>query len=341
MLIELFENRDQGGGTSEFRRRRFLVAAGATLASQIVRAQGTQRTIKRIGCLSLWNASPTFQKWLSGALNAAGWTEGRNLIIEWRWGAGKVENLASLATDLVNRRVDLIVAVLNDEILAARRATPTIPIVMLFGCAPVEIGLIESLRRPGGNITGTTWYGPETAPKSLQALKQAVLATNRVAVLRNPLYPGMPVYSDEINRAATSLGIRLQFFDVGRAHQLPTALKRISANPPDALYFAEDPILRSHMGEVARFAIEHKLISAGSTDTWVDEGGLLSYAANSDEIVRRAATYIDRILRGALPADLPAEEPTRYDLSINLKTANAIGLKLPASLLARADKVID
>ena len=322
-----------------FRRRQFLVVINALLAlPSVLMAQGK---VRRIGCLSLWAENPGFQRMLTDALRAGGYEVGRSLVIEWRWANGKVENLPRLAADLISRGVELIVAVLNDEILAATRATRTLPIVMWAGCAPVEIGLIASLRRPGGNVTGTTWYGPETAQKLLQILNEAKPTAKRVAVLWNPLYPGMRAYAAETDRAAAALGVRLEYFDATRGEHVTSTLRRIAASPADALLFVEDPVLNSQMREIASFASAHNLVSVGSTDGWVRSGGLLSYAANSEEITKRMVAYVDRILRGSNPADMPVEQPSRYELAINLKTATSIGLRLSPSLLARADWVIE
>jgi len=322
-------------------RRRILVALGAALAAPwAVNAQGPSR-VRRIGVLGLWRANPEFQKWLSGELRSVGYEEGRNLAIEWRWADGQVDSLTALAADLVNRGVELIVAVLNDEILAAKKATRTIPIVMLYASAPVEAGLVESLARPGGNVTGTTWFGPETAQKLLQVLKEARPGARNVAVLANPRFPGMKAYRAEIDRVAPGIGIQLTYFEATRGEQVPDALGRIAASRPDALYFAEDPVLSVRMGEIAAFATRHKLVSIGTNDAWTRMGGLFVYMPNQEQLTRRFVTYVDRILRGTKPADLPVEQPTHYELVINLKAAKAIGFQVPAALLARADRTIE
>ena len=274
-------------------------------------------------------------------MRGAGYEEGRNLAIEWRWGDGKVENLPALAADLVDRKVELIAAVLNDEIVAAMRATRKIPIVMLFGCAPVEIGLVASLGRPGGNVTGTTWYEPETTTKSLELLKEVRPEASRIAVLANRSYPGMSVYQAEADRVAPLFGFRLQHFDVTRVEQLAVVLERIAVSRPDAFFFVQDPVLEPRMREIGAFALERRLASIGSTGAWPAYGGLLAYGADISEILQRAAGFIDRILRGARPADLPVEQPTRYEMSVNLKTAKILGITIPQSVLARADNVFE
>ncbi len=276
---------------------------------------------------------------LRTAMRDVGYEEGRNLGVEWRWGGGSVDKLQGLAAELVGRDVEIIVAVLNDEIIAAMRATRKVPIVMLFGCAPVEIGLVASLRRPGGNVTGTTWYGPETTTKSLQILKEAAPGVRSVAVLANFSYPGMRVYAAETDRGAASLGLKVEHFDVTRVDRLGMILERIAASRPDALFFVQDPVLEPRISEIAAFALRSRLVSIGSTGNWPALGGLLSYGADTTEIYKRAAGFIDRILRGATPADLPVEQPTKFELAINVKTAKALGITLPQSILARADHV--
>lgn len=263
------------------------------------------------------------------------------MVIEWRWADGKPENLAALAGNLVNRRVDVIVAPLDDEILAAKRATRSIPIVMVYASAPVEMGIVASLRRPGGNVTGTTWYTPETAQKMLQILNEAQPSANRIAVLRNPLYPGMELYGADFDRAAPSLGVHVEYFDATRGDAVPVMLDRIAASRANGFVFAEDPVLAPYRAAVAEFVRDRKWVSIGSTGRWVEAGGLFSFAPSDGEILKRAAGFVDRILRGANPADLPVEEPTKFEFAVNLKTAKAIGFKVPQSVLARADRVIE
>lgn len=270
-----------------------------------------------------------------------GFEEGRNLVVEWRWANGVAGELPALAADLVNRRVEVIVAVLNEEILAARRATAMIPIVMVFASAPVEIGVVASLRRPGGNVTGTTWYTPQTAQRLLQFLKEAQPSARRIAVLRNPLFPGMEVYRAHFDRAARLIDVQVEYFDATDGGTLRHVLDRIAASGPDGFIFAEDPVLSPHSGEIVAFVQDRKWMSIGSSGTWVNSGGLFSFAPDRDEILKRTADLVARILRGAKPADLPVEEPTRFEFAVNLKAAKALGFKVPQSVLARADRVIE
>lgn len=221
------------------------------------------------------------------------------------------------------------------------RATRSIPIVMLYGSAPVEVGFVTSLARPGGNVTGTAWSHPEWTPKMAELLKELKPSIVNLAIVRNPDFPGMKLYGRELDRTAPAMGLRLTYFDVTRAAQLTDALKRVAASRPDAFMFAQDPVLAPGIPELAAFARDRKLVSIGSAGGWAGQGGLLSYAPNAREIARRMVTYIDRILRGAKPSELPVEQPTKYDLEVNLKTARAIGVQVPDSLLLRADRVIE
>lgn len=325
----------------QVQRRQFLTACGALIATPLASFAQERSKVRSVGCLSLWSTSPWFQEQLSAALQTVGYEEGRNLVIEWRWADGKPENLAALAVNLVNRRVDVIVAPLDDEILAAKQATRAIPIVMVFASAPVEMGIVASLRRPAGNVTGTTWYSPETAQKMLQILNEAQPSANRIAVLRNPEYPGMRLYARDFDRAAHALGMQLEYFDATRGEAVPAILDRIAASRANGFVFAEDPVLRPHGAAVAKFVRDRKWVSIGSSGAWGQAGGLFSFAPSIGETLRRTASFVDRILRGANPAELPVEMPTQYEFAINLKTAKAIGLKIPQSVLMRADRVIE
>lgn len=325
-------------------RRKVLLATGALLAAPAPGFGVEANRVRRIGCLNLApatsNVGEGITKRLRAALRGAGLEEGRNLVVDWRWGDGDVSRLPALAADLVGRKVELIVAVLNDEIIAAMNATRTIPIVMLYGCLPVELGLVASLRRPGGNVTGTTWTSPETTAKSLELLKEVKPSVRQISVLANFAYPGMEAYRAAMDHIAPALDMRLEHFDARNTGQLAVVLQRIAASRPDALYFAQDPVLEPRMAEIAAFALDRRLLSVGSTGAFVGSGGLLAYDADAWEILGRAARIVDRVLRGARPADIPIEEPIRFVLSINLRTANAIGVTVPDSVMLRASSVV-
>ena len=278
---------------------------------------------------------------LGTTLQKVGFEEGKNLLVEKRFTSGKSEQLNELARDLVRRNVELIIAWGNYSIEAAMRATSTIPIVMLTAGAPVEAGFVKSLARPGGNVTGTTYNSPETAGKLLEILRDTVPGARRVAVLWNPNSPGIRLYEAQFARAARVLGIASQYFDVTQSEQVTEALEAIGRMRPDALYLVNDFVLGTRLAQIATFTLEHKLATVGTSPAWVDGGGLLYYGPDVLRIVERTASYVDRILRGAKPAELPIEQPTKYELMVNLKSAKALGLKIPQSILVRADRVIE
>ena len=254
---------------------------------------------------------------------------------------GHNERLSALADEVVRLKPELIVAHNNESIAAVKRATRTIPIVMQTGWLPVENGFVESLARPGGNITGAVWIGLEQSGKVLQLLGEALPRAGRIAVLRDPSFRGTEWWEAEEQRAATQLGMKLQYFGVARLDDVEPALEQIGALRPDALFLAGTAVTFSRASEIAKFAIERKLPTISNISFFVDRGALLSYGPDILAITDRTASFVDRILRGAKPADLPVELPAKFELVINAKTASAIGYKIPQSLLARADRVIE
>ena len=333
------------GGHEPVHRRKFLFATAALLAASLAHGQQTEK-VRRIGYLSPEAAESEpgrrNQGLLRESLRRVGYEEGRNLTIEWRFAEGKPDRLDELAHDLVRRDVELIVAFTNAPILAAQRASSTIPVVMFIGVVPVELGIVESLARPGGQVTGTVWASPEMPGKIAQILKEAAPGAARVALLWNPSSPVNKVYESEQQRAAQTLGMTYQYFDVTRAEEVPAVLKRIAASRADALLVLYDPaVVGSRLREIAAFAIKHKLVSIGSARAVVNTGGLLYYGPVASDIADQTAGYVDRILRGAKPADLPVQMPRKYELVINAKTARAIGYKIPPALALRADEIIN
>lgn len=326
-------------------RRTFLLATGGLLAASLARGQQTKK-VRRIGYLAPdvaeSEAGRRNQRLLRESLRRVGYEEGKNLAIEWRFAAGRSDDLDELARDLVRRDVELIVTLASPATIAAKNASPTIPVVMYLGVVPVELGIVASLARPGGNVTGTVWISPEMLGKILQILKEAVPTAVRIAALRNPATPSIRIYTPELERAAQVLGLTCQLFDVTRPGDIPAALERIAASRPDALHVEHDSaVIGSHLPEIASFAIRHKLVSIGNARAVVNAGGLLFYGPVASDIADQTAGYVDQILRGAKPADLPIQLPRKYEFVVNAKIARAIGYKVPPALLMRADEVIE
>jgi putative ABC transport system substrate-binding protein len=319
-----------------------LLALGVASGPRRVYSQqpGVKRRIGYLTAATSEFAKP-FLPIIREQLRRVGYEEGRNLFIEWRFAEGRVDRLPELAENLVRQDIELIVASGNDPCIAAMRAKSTLPIVLFAGVVPVELGLVRSLSHPGGNVTGTTYNSPEMAGKTLEVLKDSVPGARRVALLWNPLYPGMRIYGAEVDRAASAFGVVMQYFDATRPEEIAGALQRIAASRPDSLYVANDPVVSSRMSEITAFALERKLPSIGTSEIFVAAGGLLYYGPDFPRIIERTMSYVDRILRGAKPADLPIEQPTYFELIVNTKTARALGLKIPQSILLRADRVIE
>jgi putative ABC transport system substrate-binding protein len=274
-------------------------------------------------------------------LRELGWVEGQNLIIEYRWAEGDVERLPDLAADLVRRKVDVIVAPAGSAALAAKNATSSIPIVMIFPSDPVEMGLVASLSRPGGNITGTTFTaGPEIFGKQLQILKEAIPNASRVAILANPADSSFALQVRDVEATARSLHIRVQNVEARGPEEIESAFAAMARERAEALLVTGSSTFLAHRVRLAELAIKGRLPTMLSFRESVEAGGLMAYAVNMADFVGRAAVYVDKILKGAKPADLPIEQPTRFELVINLKTANALGIAIPQSLLLRANDVI-
>jgi putative ABC transport system substrate-binding protein len=303
------------------------------------------KKIPRIGYLSAGDPaseSPRSEV-IRLALRELGYVEGQNIAIEYRYSHGKNDRASELAAELVRLRVDVIVVAGGDPwIRAAKNATKTIPIVMVgVGADPVEAGLVESLARPGGNVTGITNLGPELGGKRLELLKEAVPKLARVAVLYDPASPGTAREMQELLPvAARALGLTVQAWDVRAADGFEKVFAALSKERPDGLYVLAGPLVRANGKRIADFALKSRLPSMYAIRESVDAGGLMYYGADVADSYRRVAYYVDRILKGAKPADLPVEQPTKFEFVINLKTAKQIGLTIPPNVLARADKVI-
>jgi putative ABC transport system substrate-binding protein len=324
-------------------RRAFgrILAAGLLGSPLAARAQQHGR-VARIGVLSGASTTEHVYRILPAALRELGYVEGRNLEFQWRWAEGRAERLPELAEDLVRLKVDVIVAVTNQPILAAKRATTSIPIVMIAGLDPVAFGLVASLSRPGGNVTGTSASPPEIGGKILEVLKEAIPSATRVTLIWDPSFPGMRPYADHADAVARAFNLSLSYAAIRQPAETEGVLGRVARDRPDALYVVPFGPLAAQLPRILDFAAKQKLpaIYTGWGATIVEAGGLMSYGPNLDETYRRSAAFIDKVLNGASPADLPVEQPRRFDFIVNLKTAKALGLTIPPSTLMRADRVI-
>ncbi len=274
-------------------------------------------------------------------LRELGYVEGKTFVLELRYGEARVERLPELARELVGLKVDVIVTNTDGAIAAVKRETQTIPIVMGNSTDPVGTGFVASLARPGGNITGLSAISPELSGKRLELLREVVPGLSRVAFLWNPDIRGAVLDYNETESAARSLGLQVQSVEVLRAEDLDRAFSAITKERAQALTMpAANPVGFANRDQIASFAQRNRLPSMFAQSEYVDAGGLMSYGPSTPDMVRRAATYVDKILKGTKPADLPVERPMKFELVINLKTAKQIGLTIPPNVLVRADKVI-
>jgi putative tryptophan/tyrosine transport system substrate-binding protein len=278
---------------------------------------------------------------LRQGLRTLGWVEGVNVSIEYRWAEGKYERLPDLATELVRLKMDVIVTNAPYAAVAAKNATRTIPIVFETLGDPVSTGLVASLARPGGNLTGVAGTGPELSGKQVELLKEVVPQLTRLAVLVNPANLGITGVVRETELAAKSLGVRVQMFKVEESDQLDVAFPSMRRGGANALFVPADAMLATQRKRILALVEKARLPAMYvETPSWVINGGLMSYSASLPDQFRKAAIYVDKILKGAKPADLPVQQPTKFELMINLNTAKQIGLTIPPNVLARADKVI-
>jgi putative ABC transport system substrate-binding protein len=324
-------------------RRKLLAALGVSaLALPFATFAQEQRKVARIGVLSSFTPanSAEWHEALRQSLRALGWVEGKNLAFEYRFANGKTERLAALASELARLNVDIIVADESTDAQAAQRASRTIPIVMASAGAAVEIGLVESLARPGGNITGLSQMTPELAGKHLELLREINPKLASVAVLWNPSGKTSELGWYEMQRSAKLMGVQLHSLEVRKPEELDQAFKDALKARAGALATMPNPVFASNMNRIVDFARKNRLPSTFHLREFAEAGGLVAYGPNRTEMFRRAATYVDKILKGAKAADLPIEQPTKFDLVVNLKTAKALGIKIPNSILVRADKVI-
>ena len=322
------------------KRRTFIsgITAGLLAAPLVAEAQEAGK-VARIGVLNSGSPPAPFVESFKQGLRELGYVEGRNISIEYRWAEGRDERLPGLAADLVRLRVDVIVAS-SQAAVAAKQATTAIPIVMAIITDPVRLGLVASLARPGGNATGFATQNDELPGKWMELVKETLPKVSRVAVLFQPTYDG-GVQLKASEAAARSLGVRLQALKVERPDDFVTAFAEVQKNRAEALIISASPLFYVHRTRLVEFAAKHRLPTMyHQSEFVVGSGGLMSYGPDFHDLFGRSATYVDKILKGAKPGDLPVQQPTTFELVINLKTAKALGLTIPQSLLLRADQVI-
>jgi putative tryptophan/tyrosine transport system substrate-binding protein len=332
-------------GNKDMKKKLTVLTLCSMLVALSVPTQAQQpKKVPRIGYLSTGDAASesTRSEAVRLALRELGHIEGQNIAIEYRYTEGKVDRAAELAAELVRLKVDIVVAGGGPWISAAKNATKTIPIVMLgVGIDPVDAGLVESLARPGGNVTGVTSLNRELGGKRLELFKEAVPKIARVAVFYDPALPtGVREVKEILPAAARALGLTVRPWEVRDKGGFDRVFAALNKERPDGLYVTIGPLIRSNGKRIADFALKSRLPSVYTSRAGVDAGGLMYYGADITDSYRRVAYYVDRILKGAKPPDLPVEQPTKFELVINLKTAKQIGLTIPQSMLYRADKVI-
>jgi putative tryptophan/tyrosine transport system substrate-binding protein len=318
-----------------------LIAVTLLLVAVTAEAQQAKKVF-RIGYLGGVSPSsnPARIDAFRQGLHDLGYAEGKNIIIEWRHHEGKVDRLPALAAELVRLKVDIIIAFGPPAARAAKEATVTIPIVIMSVGDPVGSGFVASLARPGGNITGLSTLAPEISGKQLELLKETAPKLSRVAVFGTSTIPGHALQLREIGLAAGPLSVQLQYLDVLGPKDIETAFRAASDQRAEALIVLGGVILAGQRTRIFEFVVKSRLPAIYSGPGVVDAGGLMSYGVNQIDLDRRAATYVDKILKGAKPADLPVEQPKKFEFVINLKAAKQIGLTIPPNVLARADKVI-
>jgi putative tryptophan/tyrosine transport system substrate-binding protein len=323
-------------------RRGFISGIVFGLLAAPLAAEGQQAgNVPRIGTLFARSADASIRQAFREGLRDLGWIEGQNILVEERWADGQYDRLPALAAELVKLNVQVIVATSTPEIRAAKQATSTIPIVMVIGADPVAEGFIENVRRPGGNITGTAFApDPAIAGKYIEFLRDVIPGLRRVGQLIDRGQPDI-IYRNAFAQAALKLGLTVQTAEVGTPNDIERAFALITEAGARAVWIHGSSLFFEHRRQIAAVAAKHKLADIYIAKEWAQAGGLMSYGVNLLELRRGAAGYVDKILKGAKPADLPVEQPAKFELVINLKTAKALGLTIPPSLLLRADQVIE
>jgi putative tryptophan/tyrosine transport system substrate-binding protein len=325
-----------------YKRREFITLLGGAAAAWPLTARAQQAgKLPTIGFLVSGTPS-SHSQWVAAfvrRLQELGWIEGRTVAIEYRWAEGRTERAAEIAAEVVQRKVDVIVTSATTAVVAAKQATSVIPIVFMAG-DPVGTGLVASLARPGGNATGLSLQQTETAGKRLELLREVVPGLGRLAILANVGNPKSVLEMGEVQTAARTLGLEVITLEIRRGADIVPAFEALKGRA-EALYVVLDPLVNTHRIRINTLAMAARLPTVHGSREGVEAGGLMSYGTNFLDVFRLAADYVDKILRGAKPADLPVEQPTKFDLVINLTTAKALGLTIPESFLLRADEVIE
>jgi putative ABC transport system substrate-binding protein len=327
------------------RRRDFitLLGGGAIAASWPVAARTQQAgKLPTIGFLGATTAALQSQFTLAFVerLRELGWIEGHSVAIEYRWAEGRSERFAELAAELVRLKVDVILTHNTPPVLAAKQATSVIPIVFATAADPVDTGIVASLARPGGNVTGLSSQTPDVAGKRIELLREVVPGLRRFAILANPENTYVALEVHEVQAAARTLGLEVDLIEIRRAEDITPAFER-AKDHAQALYIMPDPVLFTHRLRINTLALGARLPTMHSLREFVEASGLISYGPSWLDQWRRAADYVDKILRGAKPAQIPVEQPTKFDLIVNLTTAQALGITLPETVLARASEIIE
>jgi putative ABC transport system substrate-binding protein len=335
---------DKGRRRSENRKWLRLAVIAFVLVMNGATAHAQQPRVRRIGFLSAVSSSTItisarIEAFRQG-LRELGYVEGKNIVIDYRYAEGKRDRLKELAAELVRLNVEIIVTGGPTATRPAKEATATIPIVMGFDNDPVGAGFVASLARPGRNITGLSTLHPEISGKQLELLKEIIPKLSRVAVLGNWTQPGNTEALREVKVAGETLGLQLQHLEIKAPNDIDTAFRETSKGRADAILVLANPVVINQQAQFIELAAKNRLAAVYSQPEFVDAGGFLSYTASFSDLFRRAATYVDKILKGAKPAELPVEQPRKFELVVNLKAAKQIGLTIPPNILARADRVI-
>jgi len=324
-------------------RRHFLTLLGGAAAAWPLAARAQRPgKLPTIGFLVPGTPSSHGQ-WVAAfvqRLRELGWIDGRTVAVEYRWAEGRYERFAEIAAELVQRKVDVIVTASTAAVLAAKQATSVLPIVFAAAGDPVGTGLVAGLARPGGNVTGLSLQQTETVGKRLELLREVVPGLGRLAILANVGSPAAVLDMREVQATARTLGLDITTLEIRRGEEIVSAFEALNGHA-QALYIVVDPLVGTHQFRINTLVLAARLPTMHTQRQSVEVGGLMSYGPNFPDLFRRAGDYVDKVLRGAKPADLPVEQPTKFDLIINLTTAKALGLTIPPTLLARADELIE